>query len=264
MKKILVGAAWKMNKTVSESIKYVQELLGFVEKTLSDSQYVEVFVLPTYLALYPISKMACNSKLKYGAQNCFWEDEGPYTGEISPMHLKLIGCTYVELGHPERRNILKEDDSMVNRKVIACLRNSLTPILCVGEESKATDISKAFKFLKNQLFKCLKGVSPQDVNKVVIAYEPVWAIGAESSAPVDYIYCMISYLREILAKEYGNEISQNQFVIYGGAVNLESANNILRLGNNDGIFIGRAGLNYEYFTSMIKMAVDVEKERRKN
>jgi len=259
MRKILVGAAWKMNKTVDESIDYVKKLVSFVDSNLSDSKYVEVFVLPTYLSLYSFSKIIGNSKLKYGAQNCFWEDEGAYTGEVSPMHLKDIGCTYVELGHPERRNILKEDDVMINKKVIACLRNDLIPILCIGEERKYSNVKAVYEFLKNQLLSDLNGIKQHDVNKVVLAYEPVWAIGASRAASVDYIYHMIGYLRELLGDKFGKEVGENQIIFYGGSVNLENAREILKLDNNNGIFIGRAGLNFDFFTGMIKTALDIEK-----
>ena len=262
MRKIFVGAAWKMNKTVDESIDYAKKLVRFIDDKLSESEYVDVFVLPTFLALYPFSMLMSNSKLKYGAQNCFYEDEGAYTGEISPMHLKDIGCTYVELGHPERRNILKEDDSIINKKVIACLRNDLMPIVCIGEEERCADIKKVKRFLKNQLFSNLSSVARNDIGKVIIAYEPVWAIGAECAAPVDYIYDMLGYLRELLAKEYGEEAGKDQIIFYGGSVNLESSREILELNNNNGIFIGRAGLNYNFFTGMVKNALNVERNMR--
>jgi len=264
MRKILVGAAWKMNKTVSESIDYVKKLISFVDSNLSNSKYIDVFVLPTFLALYPFSQLMGNSKLKYGAQNCFFEDEGAYTGEVSPLHLKDIGCTYVELGHPERRNILKEDDDMINKKVIACLRNDLMPILCIGEEEKSGDINKTKNFLKDQLFFDLKGVDKNSVKKIIIAYEPVWAIGASQAAPIDYIYGMLRFLRELLAREYGEEVSKAQLIFYGGGVNLESARKILELDNNNGIFIGRAGLNFGFFTGMVKIALDIEKKYEEN
>lgn len=263
MRKILVGAAWKMNKTVDESIDYVKKLISFVEGNLASSKYVEVFVLPTYLSLHPLSLIVGNSKLKYGAQNCFWENEGAYTGEISPMHLKDIGCTYVELGHPERRNILKEDDDMINKKVIACLRNDLMPILCIGEEEKYSNVKKAKNFLKGQLFSDLRGIDSNGIGKVIIAYEPVWAIGADSAAPIDYIYNMLEYLREILGEEFGNSAGKDQIIFYGGSVNLESSREILELDNNNGIFIGRAGLNFVFFTGMVKIALNIEKSMRK-
>jgi len=262
MRKILVGTSWKMNKTVDESINYVKKLVRFVDDNLSESKYIDVFVIPTFLVLHSFSRFMGNTKLKYGAQNCFYKDEGAYTGEISPMHLKDIGCTYVELGHAERRNILKEDDGMINKKVIACLRNDLMPILCIGEEERCADIKKVKRFLKNQLFSDLNGVARNDIGKVVIAYEPIWAIGAECSAPIDYIYDMLGYLRELLAKEYGEEAGKDQIIFYGGSVNLESSAEILELTNNNGIFTGRAGLNFDFFTGMVKNALNVERNMR--
>jgi len=258
MKNILIGASWKMNKTVSESIDYAKKLAKFVDDNLSYLKDIDLFVLPTFLALHPFSKLIGNPKLKYGAQNCFWEDEGAFTGEISPMHLKNIGCTYVELGHPERRNILKEDDSIINKKAIACLRNDLMPILCIGEERKYTDVNMAYKFLKSQLLSYLEGVTQNDIKKVIIAYEPVWAIGASKSASTDYIYHTIGYLRELLEKEFGVNVGKNQIIIYGGSINLENAEEILKIDNSNGVFAGRAGLSYDFFTKIVKIAINVK------
>ncbi|MCK5567539.1 MAG: triosephosphate isomerase, partial [Actinomycetia bacterium] len=149
-----------------------------------------------------------------------------------------------------------EDDEMINRKLKAVLRNDLKPILCIGEKEKSKDINDVFKFLANQVQLGLKEVDIDDLEKVVIAYEPVWAIGAASSAPIGYIEESIAFLRELLEKEYGSSISQRQIIIYGGSVTPESTPEILSLKNIDGIFIGRASLNVEYFIEMIKIALD--------
>ena len=135
-KNMLAGAAWKMNKDLGQSISYVKKLNSFCLENIKDEDNIDVFFLPTYLPLYHMEGIVTSPRLSYGAQNCCWEDEGPFTGEISPAHLKDAGCTYVELGHAERRRIFKEDDSMLNMKVLAALRNGLKPILCIGERDK--------------------------------------------------------------------------------------------------------------------------------
>lgn len=180
------------------------------------------------------------------------------------MHLKDLGCTYVEIGHAERRKILKEDDNMINKKVIGCLRNKLIPILCIGEEKKYKDINLAYQFLEKQLTADLKEIKPDKINNIVIAYEPIWAIGASRAAPIEHTYGIIEYIRLLLRKKYGEYTSRNQLIIYGGAVNPESAKKILKLKNNNGIFIGRAGLDFNYFIEMIKMAIKIQGENNKN
>ncbi len=256
LKKTLVGAAWKMNKNIGESIDYAKKLNEFVLSGLDGPENIEVFFLPTFLPLFSLKSIITSPKLKYGSQNSGWEDEGSFTGEVSPAHLKDAGCSYVELGHAERRSIFMEDDEMINRKLKSVLKNDLKPILCIGEKEKSKDMNDVFKFLANQVQLGLKEVDIDDLEKVVIAYEPVWAIGAASSAPIGYIEESIAFLRELLEKEYGSSISQKQLIIYGGSVTPESTPEILSLKNIDGIFIGRASLNVEYFIEMIKIALD--------
>jgi triosephosphate isomerase len=258
MKKIFVGASWKMNKTVKESLEYVSLLKGFISKNedVLKNSNVEVFILPTHLPLYPISLSLADSYLKFGAQNSFWADEGAYTGEVSPMHLKEIGCSYIELGHPERLYILKEDEQLINRKIIGVLKNGLTPILCIGEEEEHDKKHEVYDFLIDQIRAYFKDIDREDINKILLAYEPVWAIGADKSAPVDYISDSLDFIRSFLSDEYGSGTGKNQMIIYGGSVNPASAFEILKLRNNNGIFIGRASLKFDYFTNMINMAVD--------
>lgn len=259
MKKILVGAAFKMNKTVEESVEYVKKLDIYIKKNAEKLNAIDIFVLPTFLSLYTLSKLLSSSKLKFGAQNCFWADEGAYTGEISPMHLKKIGCTYIELGHPERLNILKEDETMINKKIIGCLRNNLKPILCIGEEKEYPDKVKVYDFIKKQIRGYFKDIKKEQINNIILAYEPVWAIGADRSASVEYIYDSLVFIRDFLDSEYGKNTGKNQLIIYGGSVDQKNAFEILKLDNNNGIFIGRAALNLDYLIKMVNMAIDVSK-----
>jgi triosephosphate isomerase len=258
MRKIIVGTSWKMNKTVDESIKYASQLKRFIIKkeSLLKKGNIEVFILPTFLPLHAISNLLKGSPLKFGAQDSFWADEGAYTGEVSPMHLKKLGCSYVELGHPERLYILREDEDLISKKVSGVLRNGLTPILCIGEEKEYSKKQKVYDFLTRQIRAYLKNINKSDINKMIFAYEPVWAIGADRSAPVGYISDSLDFIRDFLTEEYGDDAGKKQTMIYGGSVNTESAFKILKLENNNGIFVGRAALNYDYFTCMINMAID--------
>jgi len=255
-KNILVGAAWKMKKNLDKSIAYARKLNEFCLENIETGDNIEVFFLPTFLPLYHMRDIVTSPKLKYGAQNCCWEDEGAFTGEVSPAHLKDAGCTYVELGHAERRRIFGEDDGMLNKKVIAAIRNGLRPILCIGEREKKDNISDTYDFLKDQMLTGLKGVDPGDLERVIIAYEPVWAIGAKEPAPLSYTVEIIRFLRDTLEEQYGKEVSEAQMIFYGGAVSADTAPELLNIEGNDGIFIGRAALDIKYFTAMIGMALE--------
>ena len=250
-----------MRKNVSDSIDYVKKINKFVYEYIPESLLLEIFILPSFLAIYPIANsLDLSEKIKIGAQNCCWEDEGAFTGEVSPRDLKEIGCTYVEIGHPERRNIFKEDDYMINKKIKICVRNNLLPILFIGENEKS-DIKKRKLSLKNLLLKDLTGIESDSLDKIIIAYEPVWAIGAKEAAPVEYIFDSLAMLREIFKSEWGNGISRNQFIFYGGSVTAENAMQILTIENNDGISSGRGALDPEKFIEILKIAMEFKKNQ---
>jgi triosephosphate isomerase len=262
-RKLYVGTSWKMNKTVNESRQFISTLCDFMNNNPQVIKNLEVFVLPAFLAIDSAIQIInkTNSDLKIGAQDCCWEDFGAFTGEVSPMHLKDLGASYVELGHAERRNIFMETDEMVSKKLAAVIKNNMKPILCIGEEEKPAQIQTALKFLEKQLLEDLSKINKDDLKNIVIAYEPVWAIGATASAPLDYIEEAMDFLRNLLNKKFGNNCGSDQVIIYGGSVTPESARDILALKNNDGIFVGRSALNVEYFINMIKMANEVQKSK---
>jgi len=261
MRRLIVGTSWKMNKTVSESRTYIKDLSDFMNKNPKLIKEIEVFVLPTFLAIASSTQIVkeTNSRLKIGAQDCCWEDSGAFTGEVSPMHLSDIGASLVEIGHAERREIFMETDEMVSKKTAAIIRNNMRPILCIGEEEKPENINVALKFLEYQLLEGLSRIDRADIKNVVIAYEPVWAIGVSASAPLDYLSKAMTFLRDLLNKKFGGRCGDLQDIIYGGSVTPESAKDILALPANDGIFVGRSALNVDYFISMIKMASDIQK-----
>jgi triosephosphate isomerase (TIM) len=263
MRKLYVGTSWKMNKTVGESRIYIKNLSDFMNKNPEIINEIEVFVLPTFLAIDSAAGIIkeTNTKLKTGAQDCCWEDSGAFTGEVSPLHLKDIGASYVEIGHAERRAIFMETDEMVAKKTAAIIKNNMRPILCIGEEKKPDQIDIALHFLENQLLEGLSMIDKADIKNVVIAYEPVWAIGATASAPLDYLSEAMDFLRDLLNRKFGNNCGDNQDIIYGGSVTPETAKDILALPACDGIFVGRAALNVDYFISMIKMASEIRERK---
>jgi len=260
-KDILVGAAWKMNKDLAQSMEYARTLNEYCQENIKEDDNVKVFFLPTFLPLYHMKDIITSPSLDYGAQNCCWEDEGSFTGEISPAHLKDAGCTYVELGHAERRRLFGEDDDMLNLKVLAALRNGLKPILCIGEKEKQKNMKATFRFLENQLLTGLKSVRMDQQEDVIIAYEPVWAIGAPESAPISYTEEVLDFLRDLLKSQYGSAASQRQMIFYGGAVNPDTAPGILELVQNDGIFIGRASLDIKYLIQLVEMALEYSRRK---
>ena len=173
MKKIYLCTSWKMNLSVTESLEYANKLNDLINEIIPANSLIEVYIFPDFLSLYPISLVLSKSRIKLGAQDCFWEDKGPYTGEISPWSLKAMGCDYVMAGHPERVNYFKEDATVINKKVKAILRNNMTPALFVVEKEKKPEIKDTCNILKDQLFPLLEGIEKKDLGKIVIFYEPV-------------------------------------------------------------------------------------------
>ena len=250
-----------MRKSISESIDYARVILNFVQNNISDLKFVEVFILASFEALYPMSEIISGSEvLKLCAQNCWFEDEGPYTGEVSTKNLKEVGCTYVEVGHPERRSIFKEDSDLINKKVKACIKNGLKPILFIGEIKKYSDKSQVYRFLEKQLSEELHGLDNEELNKVILGYEPLWAIEAETAAPVEYIQDSIIFLREFFRARFSDHISKNQTIFYGGSVKLDNSLEILKIDGNDGISSGRGAMEPGYFIEMIRVAAAVSKD----
>jgi triosephosphate isomerase len=258
-KKTLVATGFKMKKSVKESVDYAEIVSTFVNKNSDALRDFDILICPSFISLYPMLKIISNSNvLILGAQDCWYEDRGPYTGEVSPLNLKEIGCSYVEIGHPERRDIFNEDSKIINKKVAACVRNNLKPILFVNEKSKLKQTNGINESLKKQLLAELKGIELKDLDKVIIAYEPGWAIGAEKAAPVSYIEESLYLLREFFNKEFGRGLGESQFIFYGGSVNIENAKEIIKIKGNDGIASSRGSLDPNYFIEMIKIAVRVK------
>jgi triosephosphate isomerase len=258
VKKIYLCTSWKMNLTVIESVEYAKRLDDFVNEVIPSDSMIEIYIFPDFLSIYPISAIYAKSRIKLGAQDCFWEDKGPYTGEVSPTSLNSIGCKYVMAGHPERVNYFKEDVAMINKKVKAILKNNMTPTLFVVEREKKPEIKDTCNILKDQLFPMLAGIDQKDVGKIVIFYEPSWAIGTSSAAPVDHTGSILAALREAIDSEYGKGSGAKQIFMYGGGVSIDSAKSIMELNNIDGIGMGKAALNFDFFAGAIKAAVEIE------
>jgi L-erythrulose 1-phosphate isomerase len=249
MSKIWVGTNWKMTKTIAEGISYTKELKQIANKLTSD---IELFIIPSHTALVDIKKEVSNSRIKIGAQNMHWEDTGAYTGEISPKMLDEIGLDLVELGHSERRQYFNENDTDINKKVVAALKYGMQPLVCIGENIQQKNIGISLEVLAAQLKVCLKGLTEVQAQQVLIAYEPVWAIG-ENGIPADakYVGEIHSFLRGIIVElfpEVGNDIP----LLYGGSVNLENFLEYIVHQDVNGLFVGRTAWNMETFTVLLR------------
>ena len=253
MKK-LIAANWKMNKTVPEAVSAAKEL----KKLIKNVKNAEVAIFPPFTALEAVGKELKKSKIKLGAQNMHFEDYGAYTGDISPLMLKNAGCEYVILGHSERREFFKEDDVLINKKVVSALSHKLKPILCVGENLEERNRLWTQEVLEKQLNNCLQDVAKKQMENVVIAYEPVWAISrgdpshkAATSKDAEEGHALI---RKFLSIIFGMKTADNARIIYGGSMKPENAKDLLSRKGVDGGLVGNASLNAKSFAEIVRAA----------
>ena len=248
MNKVIIGTNWKMHKSIAEAKAYIAKLNEFFEGFSDD---IELFIIPPFTALAPVKEILDASSILVGAQNMHWEDEGAYTGEISPVHLEELGIDLIELGHSERRQYYNENDYDLNKKVKAALNHNLRPLICIGElmEHKRNGITE--EILSIQLKTILKEIEFQSAKDIIIAYEPRWAIGVSGVSPEPYYVQRIhQFIREKLIQLYpsiGYEIP----ILYGGSVNTENAISLLNLDHVNGLFIGRAAWNIDSFKEIL-------------
>ena len=254
MKK-LIAANWKMNKTAPEAVSTAKEL----KLLIKNDKNTEVVVCPPFTALEAVGKELKKSKIKVGAQNMHFEDSGAYTGDISPLMLKNAGCEYVILGHSERREFFKEDDVLINKKVMSALKNKLKPILCVGETFEQRNGNKAREVIDKQLRNCLDRIGARQMQKVSIAYEPVWAIsrGNTNTKPAtkEDAEEMHGFIRKLLKEIFDSAAAKSTRIIYGGSVKPENAEKLLSMPNINGALVGNASLNAKSFAEIVKAAI---------
>jgi triosephosphate isomerase len=244
----LVIGNWKMNGTVEESLKLITDLKNRLEGPLA----VDVAVAPPFTALYSVYVILQETPFKLVAQDSYWEAEGAYTGEISPVFLKDVGCTYVLIGHSERRRYFGETDEMVNRKVEAAISSELAPVLCIGETAEERKRGQTEPVLERQLKKGLRGLHLPDLEDFVIAYEPVWAIGTGETARTEQIEAAHLFIRDYLAKNYDAPTANEIRILYGGSVNPQNAKEIYHVRHVDGLLVGGASLSAEKFASIVR------------
>jgi len=234
-----------MHNTIGEARELIEALLPLIEK-----REREVIVCPSFVCLSEASKLLKGSDVTLGAQNMHYEDKGAYTGEVSPLFLKEIGVSYVILGHSERRHIFGEKDDLINNKVKSALKHGLNPILCVGETLKEREKDITFEIIQTQIYGGLAGLENENLAKLVIAYEPVWAIGTGKTATKEDANEVIAYIRRLLSEKFGDEIGYNTRILYGGSVKPSNIKELMEMKEIDGALVGGASLKAEDFSKI--------------
>lgn len=251
MRKKLVAGNWKMYKDKSETAELISQLK---EKLKENTPDVEIAICPPFTSIELAGELIKNSPVHLGAQNMHSEIEGAYTGEISAKMLKSFGVEYVILGHSERRTYFKESDEFINQKIKRAIEFDIKPIFCLGETLEEREAGRTFEVVENQLTKGLSGVSRLDLRKIVIAYEPVWAIGTGRTASPEQAQEVHSFLRRKIAELFDSEISQEIKILYGGSVKPDNAKNLFKQPDIDGGLIGGACLKADSFYEIILAA----------
>ena len=246
-RKLLFGN-WKMNKTIAESKAFAEEskkLLAF-----ANEKGVDIGVAPVYLSLQAVKEV--NPELNVAAENCHFEDHGAFTGEIAIPMLQEIGIDWVIIGHSERRTYFAETNETCNKKLLALEKAGMTPIYCVGETLAEYEAGKTKEVVGEQTVKGLEGLSKEFVEKMVIAYEPVWSIGTGKNASKEIAQDICSYIRELVKKAYGAEVADKVRILYGGSVKPENVHDYLLQQDVDGALVGGASLKVDSFKALIE------------
>ena len=252
MRKDLIAGNWKMHATHLEAIQMVQKLSYRLDP--GDYQRVEVVVCPPFTALRSVQTVieADHLLLRLGAQNCYWEAQGAYTGEVSPQMLAALSVSHVIVGHSERRQLLGETDSDVNRKLKAVLAQQMTPILCVGETEQQREAGQTEELVGSQVRLGLSGASPSEVAGLAVAYEPIWAIGTGRTASADDEAAVTGLIRETIRSEHGDEAADAVRILYGGSVNPGNIAGFMAKADIDGALVGGASLDPDTFAAVIR------------
>jgi len=253
MRKPIIAGNWKMNKCVGEAVELVSGLKG----ELSSVNNVDIVVAPVFTALHKVGELIKNSNIFLSAQNTYWESSGAYTGEISPNMLLDVGCTYVIIGHSERRTYFCETDEGVNKKIAAAQKAGLIPIVCIGETLKERESEKTFEVVASQIRKGLANFTDEQVEKLVIAYEPIWAIGTGKTATPEQAEEVHAFIRKTVSEIFSQKTSEIVRIQYGGSANPGNAKELMSKENIDGLLVGGASLKVDFFAKMVKETQDV-------
>lgn len=248
MRTPLIAGNWKLFKTLSEATALVEGLKPLVQ----GGPEVEVVVAPVFTAISSVATTVAGSRIKVAAQDCYWEEEGAFTGEVSPRLLKDAGCSHVIIGHSERRQYFGETDETVNRKTKAALAAGLTVLVCVGETLAQREAGNTFKVIETQLKGGLQGVACGEPQQVVIAYEPVWAIGTGKTASDEQAQEVHAFIRGVLAQLYSQTTADAIRIVYGGSVKPDNVKGLMAQPDVDGALVGGASLKADSFAAIVR------------
>ena len=248
MRKPLVAGNWKLNKSIKEAV----QLVTLLKRQVHETAQVDVVVCPVFTALSDVAEVLMDSPIKLGAQDLFWEEKGAFTGEVSASLIKDAGASYVIIGHSERRQFFHETDETVNKKTKAALKAGLTPIVCVGELLAERESGKTFQVIEKQLKGSLAGLSKDEIARVIIAYEPVWAIGTGKVASPEQAQEVHTFVRREVSGVFGQDIAQNIRILYGGSVKADNISQLMTQPDIDGSLVGGASLEADAFAAIVK------------
>lgn len=253
MRKPFVAGNWKMNTDSDSGVALAKSIASGCSEVAGHG--VSVAVCPPFVYLQSVARALNSSSVALGAQDIYIEHKGAFTGEISPVMLKDVGCTYALCGHSERRHVIGEKDELINKKVMATIAGGLLPILCVGELLSERDANKTEKVITGQLKNCLAGLSAEKVAAVTVAYEPVWAIGTGRTATPEQAQEVHEFVRELLSQMYSAQLADEMRILYGGSVKPNNAAELMAEKDIDGLLVGGASLKADDFLAIIQSAV---------
>lgn len=248
MRKPIIAGNWKMHKTVTEAVALVKEL----SQLTADVKDTEVVICPPFTALFVIKEALSGTAIKLGAQNMHWEKQGAFTGEVSPAMLLDVGAQYVIIGHSERRQYFAETDETVNNKLKAALANGIIPILCVGETLEEREAGTTEKVVGAQVKADLAGLTAEQVAGIVIAYEPIWAIGTGRTASSDDANAVCAFIRTTVGELFGRAAADSIRIQYGGSVKADNISELMAKSDIDGALVGGASLDATGFSKIVK------------
>lgn len=251
MRKPIIAGNWKMYNNIKEAV----ELVNGLKRELYSVETVDIVVCPVFTSLSDVHELLLDSNIALGAQDLYWEKQGAFTGEVSADMLKDAGCGYVIIGHSERRQFFHETNETVNKKVKAALSAGLKPIVCVGESLDQRENGKTFDVVKNHVQGSLADLNKQDMQSVVVAYEPVWAIGTGKTATPEQAQEVHSYIRGLLKEAFGGETAAATRIQYGGSVKPDNIDELMKKEDLDGALVGGASLKVDSFSAIVKGAV---------
>lgn len=249
-RKPVIAGNWKMYKNISDSVALVRDLIPQV----ANAQGRDIVVCPSFTALAAVKPIIAGTNIKLGAQNLNWEAQGAFTGEISASMLKDVGCDYVIIGHSERRQYFAETDENVNRKIKAALAAGLTPIVCVGESLSEREAGITSIVVSRQVKFGMSGFAPEEAKSIIVAYEPIWAIGTGRTASSEDANAMCSFIRLTLTGMYGTSVADNMRIQYGGSVKPDNIDELMATSDIDGALVGGASLKATDFARIVSFA----------